>query len=69
MPHIYLWVNRVKFGRKVKFVVSDDVLEEYQIADDVQKISELFDKVRDKSGRVCVVNILNTMQASANQEP
>ena len=38
----------MKFGRRLKFVVSNDVLEEYQIAEDVQKISELFDKGREK---------------------
>lgn len=58
----------MKFGRRLKFVVSNDVLEEYQIAEDVQKISELFDKVSDKSGRVCVINLLNSLYASMNEE-
>ncbi|MBN1169687.1 hypothetical protein JXA56_01560 [Candidatus Micrarchaeota archaeon] len=58
----------MKFGRKVKFTVSNDVLEEYQIAADVQQLSELVDKIKDKSNRICVVDLLSNISSSVDSQ-
>lgn len=58
----------MKFGRKIRFIVSNDVLEEYQIAADVQQLSELVDKIKDKSNRVCVVDLLSNISSSVDPQ-
>jgi hypothetical protein len=54
----------MKFGRGVKFIVSNDLLEEHDIAGDVQKLSELIDLIKDKSNRYCVFDLLTNIQSS-----
>lgn len=54
----------MKFGREVKFTMSDDLLEEHDIAGDVRKLSELIDLIQDKSDRYCVFDLLTSIQSS-----
>ncbi len=54
----------MKFGKGVKFVISDDLLKEHDIAGDVQKLSELIDLINDKSNRFCVIDLLTDIRAS-----
>ena len=59
----------MKFGRQVKFTVDNELLKEYEIAGDVQKISELFDKIQGKSNISCVLDILGDIRSSLGNEP
>ena len=59
----------MKFGREVKFIVSNDILEEHDIAGDVQKLSELIDIIKDKSDRYCVFDLLTSIQSSMGPRP
>ena len=54
----------MKFGKTVKFTMSDDLLEEHNIADDVRKLSELIDLIQDKSDRICVFDLLSNIKGS-----
>ena len=56
----------MKFGRGVKFIVSDDLLKEHNIAGDVQRLSELIDLINDKSDRFCVIDLLTDIRSSMN---
>ena len=58
----------VKFGRNVKFIVDDELLKEYEIASDVQRLSELFDTIRSKSNNSCIEDILSTIKSSLDSE-
>lgn len=59
----------VKFGRHVKFTVDNELLSEYEIAGDVQKLSELFDRIQDKSNRTCLMDLLGDIQSSLDTKP
>ena len=54
----------MKFGNEVKFVVNDDLLKEHDIAGDVQHLSELIDLIQGKSDRLCVFDLLSSIQGS-----
>jgi len=54
----------MKFGRGVKFIISDDLLKEHDIAGDVQQLSQLIDLIKDKSDRYCVFDLLTSIQSS-----
>ena len=54
----------MKFGNEVKFVVNDDLLEEHDIASDVQHLSELIDLIQSKSDRLCVFDLLTDIKSS-----
>jgi len=59
----------VKFGKQVKFTVDNELLSEYEIAGDVQKLSELFDMIQGKSNRTCLMDLLGEIQSSLDAEP
>jgi hypothetical protein len=54
----------VKFGKQVKFVVSNETLQEYEIADDIRQLSELVDIIKGKSNDHCVVDLLSNIRSS-----
>jgi len=54
----------MKFGRGVKFIISDDLLKEHDIASDVQHLSELIDLIQSKSDRLCVFDLLTDIKSS-----
>jgi len=58
----------VKFGRRVKFIVSNDMLQEYEIAADVQQLSKVIDIIQDKSNKHCIVDLLSNIQSSVDNE-
>lgn len=58
----------MKFGRRVKFIVNNDMLKEYEIAGDVQQLSKLIDIIQDKSNKHCIIDLLSNIQSSMDQE-
>ena len=54
----------MKFGRNVKFIVSNEMLDQFDIAGDVHQLSELVDKINAKSNRICVLDLLSNIQSS-----
>lgn len=58
----------MKFGKQVKFIVSNDMLEEYEIAADVQQLSKVVDIIQGKSNRHCVIDLLTNIQSSFDNE-
>jgi hypothetical protein len=62
-------VKNVKFGKRVKFIVNNDVLEEYDIASDVQQLSQVVDIIKGKSNGTCVSDLLANIQSSFDTEP
>ncbi|MEW6748299.1 MAG: hypothetical protein AB1295_01175 [Candidatus Micrarchaeota archaeon] len=54
----------MKFGKNVKFTINNELLTEYQIASDVQELSDLFDRIQGKSNRTCVMDILDEIKQS-----
>lgn len=65
LPTLYIIGEKMKFGREVKFIVNDDLLEEHDIAGDVQQLSELIDLIQGKSDKYCVSDLLSCIQSSA----
>ncbi|MBN1169682.1 hypothetical protein JXA56_01535 [Candidatus Micrarchaeota archaeon] len=54
----------MKFGKSVKFIVQNDDLLEFDISGDVNKLSELVDRINDKSNRIFISGLLANIQAS-----
>ena len=58
----------MKFGKQVKFTVNNELLSQYEIAGDVQELSELFDRIKGKSNKTCVADLLGEIKSSLDAE-
>lgn len=56
----------MKFGRTVKFVVENEALTEFDLSADVNQLSELVDRINDKSNTVFLSDLLSSIQSSLN---
>jgi len=54
----------MKFGKTVKFVVDSEALKEFDVSTDVYQLSELVDKLTDKSNKFFVLDLLSTIHSS-----
>ena len=58
--------EKMKFGKSVKFVMCTDTLNQFDIAGDVNQLSELVDRINEKSNSICVLDLLSNIQSSLN---
>ena len=56
----------MKFGRSVKFVVENDALTEFNVSGDINQLSELVDRINNKSNGVFLSDLLSSIQSSLN---
>jgi hypothetical protein len=57
-------VTFLKFGKQIRFVVSNETLQEYEITEEIRQLSELVDIIKGKSNEHCVLDLLSNIKSS-----